>query len=77
MPEPEREESVCLADLFNERPMTREAWQLFSCYGEEVTAEIEVEIPKEATLSQLVHNCVLPFMNHKMDARTTFRWDLP
>jgi hypothetical protein len=56
--------------------MIRVSWKPYTCSREKVTAEMEEDVPNEITLRQLLPNFVVPFMNGKLDARTTFRWVL-
>jgi hypothetical protein len=79
MPAPHKGDAVMLADLVGLQPtrrvgpMINASWKPFSCSREEVSAKVEVEIPHEISLGQVVLNFVLPYMDHKSDAKTTFR----
>jgi hypothetical protein len=49
-------------------------WQLFSEKDEPVTEEIEISVPQEITLGQLIANFIAPRMGEEIDARATFNW---
>jgi hypothetical protein len=55
-------------------PMFGTSWHLFAPDGDVFSERVDIWIPEEIKLAQLIVNCIYPHCHQGLDVRSTFHW---